>query len=75
MAYDEGIAQRIRGVLGDCEDVEEKKMFGGIAFMMAGHMCVGVIDDRLMARGSVPTSMKRRWLACTPVKWISPADP
>ena len=50
MAYDEGVAQRVREILADRRDVIEKKMFGGLAFMMRGNMCCGVIDDALMAR-------------------------
>jgi TfoX/Sxy family transcriptional regulator of competence genes len=50
MAYDEGVAQRIREVLDDRSDVAEKRMFGGIAFMVSGNMCCGVIDEMLMAR-------------------------
>jgi TfoX/Sxy family transcriptional regulator of competence genes len=49
MAYDEGLAERIRLVL-DERRVVEKKMFGGLAFMLRDYMCCGVIDDRLMAR-------------------------
>jgi hypothetical protein len=43
MAFDEGVAQRIREELGDRPDIGEKKMFGGIAFMHSGHMCCGVV--------------------------------
>jgi TfoX/Sxy family transcriptional regulator of competence genes len=50
MAYDEGLAERIRQVLEDRRDVVEKRMFGGIAFMVAGHMSVGIIKDQLMVR-------------------------
>ena len=50
MAYDEGVAERIRELFADRRDVEEKKMFGGIAFMLRGHMCVGVVNEVLMAR-------------------------
>jgi len=50
MAYDEGVAQRIREILRDRQDVMEKKMFGGLAFMVAGHMCCGVVGEKLMAR-------------------------
>ena len=49
MAYDEGLAQRLREALTD-QPVKEKKMFGGIAFMLQGNMCCGVNDDELMAR-------------------------
>jgi TfoX/Sxy family transcriptional regulator of competence genes len=50
MAYDETLADRIRAVLADRGDVREQKMFGGIAFMAGGHMCVGVIGEDLMVR-------------------------
>ncbi|GMQ83126.1 MAG: TfoX/Sxy family protein [Rhodothermia bacterium] len=50
MAYDEGLAQRLREVFSDRSDIEEKKMFGGIAFVLAGHMCLGINDTMLMAR-------------------------
>ena len=49
MAYDEGLAQRLREALSD-RPVVEKKMFGGLAFMLQGNMCCGVNDDELMAR-------------------------
>ena len=50
MAYDEGLAERIRSVLKDHRFVTERKMFGGIAFLRKGHMFVGVSDSSLMAR-------------------------
>lgn len=50
MAYDETLASRIEEILVDKPQVEQKKMFGGLAFMVRRHMCVGVNDDRLMAR-------------------------
>ena len=50
MAYDEGVAERIREVFDGRTDIVEKKMFGGIAFMHAGNMCCGIVDDMLMAR-------------------------
>jgi TfoX/Sxy family transcriptional regulator of competence genes len=50
MAYDEGLAERIRGILADRHDVSEKKMFGGIAFMIRGRMSVGIVKDDLMVR-------------------------
>ena len=50
MAYDESLAQRVRDVLEARPDLSERKMFGGIAFMLAGNMAVGVIDDDLMVR-------------------------
>lgn len=50
MAYDEGVAERIREVFAGRTDIEEKKMFGGLAFLHNGHMCVGVVNETLMAR-------------------------
>jgi len=50
MAFDEAVAGRIREALAGAPDVAEKKMFGGIAFMLRGNMCCGVIGDRLMLR-------------------------
>jgi len=50
MAYDEAVAGRIREALGKTPNVAEKKMFGGIAFMVRGNMCCGVIGERLMLR-------------------------
>lgn len=50
MAYDETLAERIRDVLVDRNDVEEKKMFGGVAFMIRGHMTVGIVQSSLMVR-------------------------
>ena len=50
MAYDEAVAERVRGALGNIPDVVGKRMFGGIAFMVRGNMCCGVIGDRLMLR-------------------------
>jgi len=50
MAYDGGLAERIREVLEGQAGVAEKKMFGGLAFMLDGHMCVGIVKDELMVR-------------------------
>lgn len=49
MAYDEDLADRIRRAV-KAPDITEKKMFGGIAFMSAGKMFIGVIDAELMVR-------------------------
>jgi len=50
MAYDESLAERVRDMVGARESVGERKMFGGIAFMVGGNMAVGVIGDDLMVR-------------------------
>jgi len=50
MAYNEKIADRIREALVDFPKVDEKKMFGGVCFMVNDKMCVGVIKEDLMCR-------------------------
>lgn len=50
MAYNEKLATRIREALAELPNVEEKKMFSGIAFMVNGKMCVNVSGDELMCR-------------------------
>ena len=50
MAYDEALAERIRLVLADAPELVERKMFGGICFMVGGHMTCGVLGDELIAR-------------------------
>jgi len=50
MTYDEGLAERIRSILWSEQGVTEREMFGGLAFMLAGNMVCGVLDDSLIAR-------------------------
>jgi|SRR5215470_2322431 len=50
MAFDEGLAERIRKELGKRPDLVEKKMFGGVAFLIHGNMSVGVHRDELIVR-------------------------
>src|SRR4051812_4845116 len=50
MAYDEELAERVRAQLGDELDMTEKKMFGGIAFLLRGNMAVGISGEELMVR-------------------------
>ena len=50
MAYDEGLAQRVREALGSRSSVSERKMFGGLAFLLDGKMFVGISGSKLMAR-------------------------
>ncbi|MEX2447817.1 MAG: TfoX/Sxy family protein [Solirubrobacterales bacterium] len=50
MAFDEALADRVRELLGAREELSERKMFGGIAFMVGGKMAVGVIGEDLMVR-------------------------
>jgi TfoX/Sxy family transcriptional regulator of competence genes len=50
MPYDEDLAGRVRALLANQRRVVEKKMMGGLAFMVNGKMCVGILKDELMAR-------------------------
>jgi TfoX/Sxy family transcriptional regulator of competence genes len=50
MAFDEGLAQRIREELDERFGVAEKKMFGGLCFLVGGNMACGVIGEELMVR-------------------------
>ncbi len=50
MAYDEALADRVREKLSENPEIRERKMFGGIAFMLSGNMAVGVSKDDLMVR-------------------------
>lgn len=50
MAYDEDLADRVRTVLVDVPGVTERKMFGGLAFLVSGHMACGIVGEELMLR-------------------------
>ncbi|MDO8145270.1 MULTISPECIES: TfoX/Sxy family protein [unclassified Isoptericola] len=72
MAYDEELADRVRDSLSRWEGLTERRMFGGIAFMLSGNMAAGVLRDALMVRvgpdgyedalaaGAAPMSMGHR---------------
>jgi TfoX/Sxy family transcriptional regulator of competence genes len=69
MAYDEKLAERVRALLAGLPEiisrekfVVEKKMMGGLAFMVNDKMCLGIVKDDLMARidpDAYDTAMKR----------------
>jgi TfoX/Sxy family transcriptional regulator of competence genes len=77
MAYDEELAERIRALLGDRAGLTEKKMFGGLAFLIGGNMAIaasgrgGILvrvdpeqSDELVARGAAePMEMRGRQMA------------
>lgn len=50
MNYDESVAARVRRMLSRRRDVVEKRMVGGLSFIVRGSMCCGVTGDRLMVR-------------------------
>jgi TfoX/Sxy family transcriptional regulator of competence genes len=77
MAYDEAVAERIRALIGGEPDVTEKKMFGGLAFLVGGNMAVaasgqgGLLarvdpaesDALVAATGARPMEMRGREMA------------
>lgn len=50
MAYDEDLAERVRAVIPHSAAVSERQMFGGLAFLLGGHMFCGIVKDALMVR-------------------------
>jgi TfoX/Sxy family transcriptional regulator of competence genes len=50
VSYDEELANRIRVILSERDDVVEKKMFGGLCFMVNGAMCCGLTKSDFMVR-------------------------
>ncbi|HKY14117.1 MAG TPA: TfoX/Sxy family protein [Microthrixaceae bacterium] len=50
MAYSEELAERIRDLTAAEPELAERKMFGGLCFMVNGNMCVGIVGDELMVR-------------------------
>jgi TfoX/Sxy family transcriptional regulator of competence genes len=50
MAFDAGLADRIRHALPRSRAISERKMFGGLAFLMNGHMFCGIVKNDLMVR-------------------------
>jgi TfoX/Sxy family transcriptional regulator of competence genes len=50
LVYNEQLAEKIRRLVARRKGIVEKKMFGGLAFLLYGNMCFGVIKDYLMVR-------------------------
>ena len=61
MAYDENAAQRLRAELGTLPGLTEKKMFGGIVFLLGGNMVCGVLGDDLIMRVPARRSTRPAW--------------
>ncbi len=57
MAYDLGLASRIRVILERSGDFSERKMFGGLCFLVNGHMCCGIVKSDLMLRLTPETAL------------------
>lgn len=58
MAYDEMLTMRIRAALGPLPELVEKKMFGGVGFLINGNMACGVHKNGLIVRVGVATYQK-----------------
>ena len=52
MAYDDALANRVRRLFGSRRDITERRMFGGLTFLLRGHMCCGIVGHDLMVRVS-----------------------
>jgi hypothetical protein len=50
MPFDDHLAERVRRALSGRAELAERKMFGGLAFMVRGHMCCGIVGSDLMVR-------------------------
>lgn len=50
MSFDNKLADRIRKTLEGIHGVSERKMFGGLCFLLGGHMCCGIVGRQLVAR-------------------------
>lgn len=71
MTYDEGLAQRIRERLGEWSAVTEKRMFGGLAFLLHGNMTVGVSGEEVVVRVG-PDRTEQALARPRPGPWTSP---
>jgi TfoX/Sxy family transcriptional regulator of competence genes len=50
MPFDEALAEQVRALLRGHHSLKEKRMFGGLAFMVNGHMCCGIVDKNFVVR-------------------------
>lgn len=73
MAFNGKLAERIRTAVADEGEFVEKKMFGGLAFMLRGHMVCGVTKDDLMCASAL-NDMISLWRCRTRAQWISQAS-
>jgi len=50
MPFDETLAERVRPLLRGGHSIKERRMFGGLAFMVNGHMCCGIVGNDFVVR-------------------------
>ena len=72
MAYDPGLAERIRAELGRHVEFTDKRMFGGLSFQVNGHMCCGITGTDLVLRLS-PEEVEQALSKPHTRRWISRA--
>ena len=65
MPFDEGLAERVRFLVGHSAGLTERKMFGGLCFMLQGNMSFGIVGSELMVRVG-PDFTQRHWHSLTP---------
>ncbi len=79
MAYDEKLAGRVRKLLAKRKAIAEKKMFGGVAFLLNGNMCCGIHGEEMIVRLD-PEETDRAWILVKPAgvagedtlaKWVN----
>ena len=70
MPFDETLAERLRPLLRGSYSVNERKMFGGLAFMVNGHMSCGIVGKDLVVRTN-PMDSRRLFASLTHVRWTS----
>jgi TfoX/Sxy family transcriptional regulator of competence genes len=68
------VGERVRQVLAGCDDAEEKRMFGGLCFMVGGRMCCGVHKSHLILRLPVDEALVFRPEGCDPLLSEGPAQ-
>lgn len=58
MAYDKALAERLAEIIAGRSGMKEKRMFGGICYMLNGNMCVGIHKDNVIVRIGEDTAEK-----------------
>ena len=69
MSYDTDLADRIRELLGPIRGVDEKRMFGGLAFLINGNMSVAVSKQGGLLVRVPPTTPKSCWRELMSTRW------
>ena len=67
--YDRGLAARLDDIMAGMLEIKNTRMFGGYGFLMNGHMCVGIWNDRLVIRIGV-----EGWEAISGEPHVRPMD-